>query len=154
MRRILSILVVALGLTLGFGGVAVAQSGHFVQTQNCRDTGLTVTCSGKVAGLGGTTFEIQIIADGVASVECANPAGNVAPGQDFEFTAEGTTGTQTTPRNGQFRYTVSTRAPSAPADSCPNPQWTATVVDVSFTTATLNLLEGGQLSDSVTVPVS
>lgn len=154
MRRILSIVVVALGLTLGFGGVAVAQSGHFVQTQNCRDTGLTVTCTGKVAGLGGTTFEIQIVADGVASVECANPAGNVAPGQDFEFTAEGTTGTQTTPRNGQFRYSVSTTAPSAPADSCPNPQWTATVTDVTFTTATLNLLEDGVLSDSVTVAVN
>jgi hypothetical protein len=153
MKRYLSVALLALALALGLPGVAVAQSGHFVQTQTCTDTGLTVTCTGKVAGLGGTTFEIVVIADGVASVECANPAGNVAPGQSFDFEAEGTTGAQPTPRNGQFRYSVSTAAPTAPAGSCPNPQWTATVIDVTFTNATIQLLEDGVLSDSVTVPV-
>jgi hypothetical protein len=49
---------------------------------------------------------------------------------------------------------VTTAAPTAPAGSCPNPMWTAEVVDVQFTTATITLFENGTVSDQVTVPVS
>lgn len=131
---------------------ALAQSGHFVGTPTCTDIGTQLRCSGKVAGLGGTTFEIRVTADGVASVECANPAGNVAPGQSFSFDAEGSTGQQPTTRNGQFRFTnLRTDAPTAPAGSCPNPKWTATVTDVSFSNITLELLEDGVVVDTVTL---
>ena len=135
---------------------ALAQSGHFVQTQTCRDVGTQVRCSGKVAGLGGTTFEITIEAEGIASVECTNPGGNVAPGQDTAVTVAGTTEPQPTPRNGQFRYTITSDDPEPlpPTPTCPNNQWTPNIVDVTFTTATLTLLEDGNVSDSVTVPVS
>ena len=152
--RLLVVTVAALSLLTAFGGTAFAQSGHFVGTPVCTDEGTFAECTGKVAGLGGTTFEIRVTADGTASVECANPAGNVAPGQDFTFTAEGTTGSQPTPRNGQFRFNVDTVAPVAPAGSCPNPMWTATVVDVEFGEATLTLLEDSTVSDSITVPVA
>jgi hypothetical protein len=37
----------------------------------CTDIGTQVRCSGKVAGLGGTTFTITITAQGTASVEVA-----------------------------------------------------------------------------------
>jgi hypothetical protein len=139
---------------LAFPGVAAAQSGHFVGTQTCRDIGTQVECSGKVAGLGGTTFTITVEAQGTASVECRNPGGNVAPGQSFSFDAAGASGPFPTPRNGQARYTVRTDAPTAPAGACPNPQWTATVTDVEFTDATISLFEDSNLSDQVTVPVS
>ena len=134
---------------------ALAQSGHFVQTQTCRDIGTQVRCSGKVAGLGGTTFEITIEAEGIASVECTNPGGNVAPGQDTAVTVAGTTEPQPTPRNGQFRYTITSDDPEPlpPTPTCPNNQWTPDIVDVTFTTATLTLLEDGNVSDTVTVPV-
>jgi hypothetical protein len=154
MKRYLVIGFAALVASLTFAGVALAQSGHFVQTQTCRDIGTQVQCSGKVAGLGGTTFEITVTAQGTASVECTNPGGNVAPGQSFTFAAAGSSGPLATPRNGQFRYTVTTDAPSAPAGSCPNPMWTAEVVDVTFSTATITLTEDGAVSDQVTVPVS
>jgi hypothetical protein len=154
MKRYLLPLVAAItGLVL-FASPALAQSGHFVQTQTCRDIGTQVQCTGKVAGLGGTTFRIDVTAQGTATVECTNPGGNVAPGQRFSFTGAGSTGDQTTPRNGQFRYSVTTAAPTAPAGSCPNPMWTAEVVDVQFTTATITLFENGTVSDRVTVPVS
>jgi len=154
MRRVawiafLIVLVLALGT-----GPAFAQSGHFVGTQTCTDIGTQVRCSGKVAGLGSTTFQIDVTAQGQATVECTNPGGNVAPGQTFSFTAAGSSGPLATPRNGQFRYTVTTDAPTAPAGSCPNPQWTANVVDVSFTSATITLREDGVISDQVTVPVT
>jgi hypothetical protein len=154
MKRYLLLLGAVAVAAFALPSVASAQSGHFVQTQTCTDIGTQVQCSGKVAGLGGTTFQIDVTAQGTASVQCRNPGGNVAPGQSFTFAAAGSSGPVPTPRNGQFRYTVTTTAPTAPAGSCPNPQWTAEVVDVSFTTATITLREDGAISDQVTVPVS
>ena len=155
MKRYLVFAVVAAAV-LALPSVASAQSGHFVQTQTCTDEGTTVECSGKVAGLGGTTFEITVEADGIASVECTNPGGNVAPGQDTAVTVAGTTDPLPTPRNGQFRYTLATDDPEPlpPTPTCPNAQWTPDIVDVTFTTATITLLEDGVVSDVVTVSVS
>jgi hypothetical protein len=154
LKRFAGIVFISLALVLGFPAGAFAQSGHFVQTQTCVDQGTTLRCTGKVAGLGGTTFEITVTATGTGTVECTNPAGNVAPGQTFDTTVAGSSGPQPTPRNGQFRYTVSTVTPTAPAGSCPNPKWTAEVVDVEFGDATITLTEDGDVSDTVTVPVS
>jgi hypothetical protein len=131
---------------------AFAQSGHFVGTPTCTDQGTTLQCTGKVAGLGGTTFELQVSAPATVTTECKNPAGNVAPGQTKETTATGTSGPVPTPRNGQYRFTVTTATPTPGA--CPNPKWTGTVTDVTFGDATVTLLEGGVPSDTITVPVS
>jgi hypothetical protein len=136
---------------------AFAQSGHFVGTPTCTDVGTQLRCSGKVAGLGGETFRIEVSAeDAVAIVQCENPAGNVAPGQNFTFDASGSTGNVPTTRNGQFAFrNLRTAEPTAPAGSCPNPQWTATVTDVQFSgSATLTLFENGTVSDTITVSLS
>jgi hypothetical protein len=158
MRQVMSGVIAVAALALG--GVAQAQSGHFLtgggNPISCQDTSVTLTCTGKVAGLGGTTFRIQVEADGTAIVECTNPGGNVAPGQDTTITAEGNTGNLPTPRNGSYRFSVPTTAPVVPnTPTCPNPQWTADVIDVVFTTpATLTLFEDGQQVDQVTVPIN
>jgi hypothetical protein len=152
--RLLVATVAALSLLTTFGGAAFAQAGHFVGTPTCTDEGTFVECSGKVAGLGGTTFTILVSAPGTATVECTNPAGNVAPGQTFDTTATGQSGPFATPRNGQARFTVRTDTPTAPPGSCPNPMWTAEVVDVAFGDATLTLLEDSNVSDTITVPVN
>ena len=154
MKRYLLPLSVAVVAVLGFAPAASAQAGHFVGTPTCTDEGTFLECTGKVAGLGGTTFRIDVSATGVADVTCTNPGGQVAPGQSFSFAGAGSTGDQLTPRNGQFRFTVATAAPTAPAGSCPNPMWTATVTDVHFTDATLTLFEDTTVSDTITVPVS
>jgi hypothetical protein len=157
-------LVIALAAVIALFGLtaapAYAQSGHFIEkgagAPACTDEGTTVECTGKVAGLGGTTFEITIVAPGIASVECTNPGGNVAPGQDTAVTVAGTTGPQPTPRNGAFVFTIQTDDPEPlpPTPTCPNNQWTPDIVDVTFTTATLTLFEDGVQTDQVIVPVS
>jgi hypothetical protein len=154
MARLLVVTVAALSLLTAFGGAAFAQSGHFVGTPTCTDEGTTAECSGKVAGLGGTTFTILVSAPGTASVTCTNPAGNVAPGQSFTTTATGQSGPFPTPRNGQASFTVTSNTPTAPPGSCPNPMWTATVTDVEFGDATITLLEDSTVSDTITVPVT
>jgi len=158
MKRLLVAGAMALGM-LGLPAAASAQSGHFVvggaNAPTCRDIGTQVACSGKVAGLGGTTFEITVQAQGIASVQCYNPAGNRAPGQDTSVNVSGTTTPLPTPRNGQYVFSLTSDAPSVPATpTCPNPKWTPVVTDVRFTTATLTLLEDGAVSDQVTVPVT
>ena len=162
MRRI-AIAVAALAGFVGlvFGAApAFAQSGHFIESgagaPQCTDEGTTVECMGKVAGLGGTTFEITIEAAGIATVECTNPGENVAPGQDTAVNVAGTTGPLPTPRNGQFVFSVQTDEPPQPppTPTCPNNQWRPNIVDVAFTEATLTLLEDGAVSDTVTVPVT
>jgi hypothetical protein len=150
-------MVVLLGL---IAPAAVATSGHFLTGGNnaprCFDRGTYVECSGKVAGLGGTEFQITIEAPGTAIVECENPGGNVAPGQDTSVTATGSSGPLRTPRNGQYTFRNLGTDPVTVANypTCPNPQWTAHVIDVVFTTATLSLFEDGVLSDQIEVAVS
>jgi hypothetical protein len=162
MRRI-AIVVATLAAFVGLAFAAApayAQSGHFItgggNAPECTDEGTTVECTGKVAGLGGTTFTINIAAAGIASVECTNPGENVAPGQDTAVDVAGTTGPQPTPRNGQAQFTIESDDPEPlpPTPTCPNDQWVPNIVDVTFTTATLTLLEDGNVSDTVTVPVS
>lgn len=161
MKRFLIALVVAVAVVLGFTvAPAQAQSGHFIErgagAPVCTDIGTQVTCTGKVAGLGGTTFEITIEAPGIASVVCINPGGNRAPGQDTAVTVAGSTGPLATPRNGQFVFSITTDPPDPlpPTPTCPNDQWTPEIVDVRFTDATLRLFEDDVLSDMVVVPVS
>jgi hypothetical protein len=164
-KDLLKFAIISFIAILGFSFVgtatpASAQSGHFItgggNAAECTDIGTRVECTGKVAGLGGTTFSITITASGNASVECTNPGGNVAPGQDTTANVAGTTGPLPTPRNGSFNFDLMTAAPPAPppTPTCPNPQWTAAIVDVSFTTATLTLREDGVVSDTITVPVN
>jgi hypothetical protein len=144
---------------LALPAAASAQSGHFVtggaNAPTCTDIGLQVRWSGKVAGLGGTTFEIAVEAKGIASVVCINHGGNRAPGQDTSVTVSGTTTPLPTPRNGQYVFTVTTDAPDPlPATpTCPNDLWTPVITDVRFTNATLTLLEDDAVTDVVKLPV-
>lgn len=88
-----------------------------------------------------------------ATVQCRNPGGNIAPGHAATVRPAGGTDQIPTPRNGSAIVTVATDPVSAPdADEvCPNGNWTASVTDVTFTSATLRLVEDGQTSDTITV---
>ena len=147
---------ISLLLLLGaMAPAAFAQNPHFISGPTCVDIGTQVRCSGKIAGLGEGPVTLVIDAVGVATVECANPAGNVAPGQETTVQSGGTFDLGK-PRGGQITFRNQTTAPPAdpdPAEVCPNPKWDATITDVEFTTATLSVLQAGQLVLQETVAV-
>jgi hypothetical protein len=156
MRRFIVSVGLAPLLALFLSLPVLAQSGHFVtggkNDPQCVDGGTRLTCVGKVSGLGGTTFEITVESQGTAIVECRNPGGNVAPGQDTTITASASTGPQPTPRNGNFNFSLATAQPVVPnVPTCPNPQWRAEVVDVIFGPATVTLFEDGVQVDQIII---
>jgi hypothetical protein len=160
MKRLIIAFAAVIALLGLSAAPAYAQSGHFIEqggnAPDCTDIGTQVECTAKFAGLGGTTFEVTISAPGIASVECTNPGDNVTPGQDTAIDVAGSTGPQPTPRNGSATVTNTTDEPEPlpPTPTCPNDQWMADIVDVTSTTATLTLLEDGNVSDTITVTVS
>src|SRR5262249_25972228 len=129
--------------------VAFASSVHLKGGPNAEpaftDNGLTLTADGELAGLGGGDVLVKLIAKGNPTATCTNPAGATQPpGQNpAEVTL---TGTDSIPdseiKNGNTPFTVTTNAPVSPipgAPGCPNPQWTETITNVAFTSATITV---------------
>ena len=152
MRRFGIIAVLAVVLVASVATIASAAV-RFHQGPTCRDIGTQLQCSGNVSGLGQEQLTVDVSATGTGTVECTNPAGNVAPGQTFTTNVSGT-GTFDVDKNGRANFTVTTIAPTAPAGSCPNPKWTAAVTDVTFGTVTLTGTQGGQTVFQETVNVT
>jgi hypothetical protein len=149
LRRIGIIAVLSLLLVAVTAAVATAAV-RFHAGPTCTDQGLTLNCTGNVSGLGQEALTVNISSPATATVECTNPAGNVAPGQTFSFTASGTQTVQVD-KNGRATFDLTTLAPTAPPGSCPNPKWTANVTDVTFGTVTLTGIQGGVIVFQETV---
>jgi hypothetical protein len=149
MRKFVLIgLVTALGLT----GMAVAQTSGAHFTKNgapvCTDIGTQLRCTAEVAGLGGETVVSTVSANGTATgLTCTSPGGNEAPGQNpaVPVTAGGSQ-TINNPKNGRASVNVTTAEPTVTPKQagCPNNNWRVTIADVTFTTYTLTISQGGQ----------
>jgi hypothetical protein len=134
---VLSLLLIAVTAAVATAAV------RFHAGPDCTDNGTTLTCTGNVSGLGQELLTVDISSPATGTVECTNPAGNVAPGQTFTFIASGTQTVQVD-KNGRATFNLTTPTPTPPAGSCPNPKWTANVTDVTFGTVTLTGTQGGQ----------
>jgi hypothetical protein len=139
LSRRIAVAVLALLLSLALASPALAQKpgAHIVgdlTIDKSLTTGLTV--SGRGAGFGDFVTDAFLTADRVvATWQCRNPGGNVAPGQGTELTD--VTGPTTTiePRAGHIDFSVNLPVPSPPdpAVACPNGNWTIDPVPLSLT---------------------
>jgi len=130
--------------------VASASSVHLKGGKNAEpsftDGGLFLSAAGELSGLGGGDVVVEISATGNVTSTCTNKGSNPAPGQNpAPITL---TGTQVIPeseiKNGTTPFNVSTTsAPAtiAGAPDCPNSNWTESIDDVAFTSATIKIYQ-------------
>ena len=135
---------------------ALAQSGHIVTgganavkvtAPNANTSDLIII--GKVAGLGGTTFEIFATADATADYACQNRGGefpNDPKKQSVSARVGDTTGELPTPRSGTVRFTLDAEAPASTL-SCPGGQ-VSVLTSITYSNVTLVLEENNVVVDT------
>jgi hypothetical protein len=160
MRRLTTILVLALGLLLVTAQASLAASPHFKKGGEpvCTITGSTTskstTCSASLAGLGQETLVINVTASGFAVYQCSNNGGNTAPGQNKVLVGPVTAPT-TIPadqiKNGNVSFTTNPAVLTAPGTvtgaeaGCPNPNWTGVNPVLTVTDISMTIAQGGVL---------
>lgn len=148
MRRVF-VAAMTLALAILMAGPSLAASVHLKGGRNAEptftDNGLTLLAEGELAGLGGGDVLVTLDATADVTSTCTNPAGETQPpGQNpAPITV---TGSQAIPeeeiKNGNTPFSVETVAPPSTiegAPDCPNPMWTETIEDLSFTSATITV---------------
>jgi hypothetical protein len=147
MRKLREVIASA-ALVLLLAMVANAQSVHLKppkRNPTFVDNGLTLQAVGNLAGLGNEDVLITLAATANATAVCTNPGGSTQPpGQNPAPIS--VQGTEAIPageiQNGNVSFSVTTVAPTSPipgAPGCPNPNWTETITDLSFTAATITV---------------
>jgi hypothetical protein len=122
------------------------------------DNGLTLSATVSYAGLGNFDTLQSVTATANPTATCTNPAGATQPpGQNpAETTVTGATAVPAGDiKNGNVTISTTTAAPTTPipgAPDCPNSQWTETITDMAFTSATITLSqdlnEDGDFNDA------
>jgi hypothetical protein len=126
---------------------ASAGNVHFKQNRNPAfiDGGLVLSAQGALTGLGNGDVVISLTAQANVVATCTNPSGaSQPPGQNPARIS--VAGSQAIPqgaiKNGTLSFNVSTQSPASTiggAPDCPNSQWTESINDLKFTSATLTV---------------
>ena len=147
-RRTLTVALAAMAALTLLASAASASSVHLKGGRNAEpsffDGGLDLTASGELAGLGEGDVLVTLTAEADVTSTCTNQGGTAAPGQNpAPLTV---TGSEAIPegeiKNGNTPFSVTTVAPDpiiAGAPDCANPNWTETIDDLAFTSATITV---------------
>jgi hypothetical protein len=107
------------------------------------DQGLTLDVSGALQGLGNDDAVIKLTAYANVVSVCTNSGGHQAPGQNPALiTVRGLTEIPASAIKKMTPFTVETEPPPVEipgAPDCPNPNWTETIENLYFTSATINV---------------
>jgi hypothetical protein len=142
-------LIALAGALCLISSVAIAARVHFKpRSPVFTDSGITLLTEGTIAGLGNGDVTISVSATADSETTCTNQGGNQAPGQNpGDVTVEGAV---TIPddriENGNLAFAVATQPPPQPTPAeagCANNNWTADIVDLEFTSATVTITQGG-----------
>jgi hypothetical protein len=149
MRKIIIALLAVFVVGAITASGALASSVHLKGGKNAKptftDNGLTLTAAGELSGLGNGDVLVTLTAQANATATCTNPAGATQPpGQNPAPVT--VSGSQAIPaseiKNGNVSFSVTTTGPVSPipgAPGCPNPNWTETITDLSFTSAVITV---------------
>jgi hypothetical protein len=149
MKRLLVALgasIVAVGL---LAGPALAASPHLKGNHPVlfTDNGLTLSATVSYAGLGNFDTQQVLVATGNPTATCTNPSGKQQPpGQNpAAVTLTGVTAIPASDiKNGNVTISTRTAPPVTPipgAPDCPGVQWTESITDVAFTSATITVFQ-------------
>ncbi len=155
MRRLTTILILALGLTLVTAQASLATSPHFKKggEPKCTITALSassdsVTCTATMAGLGNFDVKVTTSVLGSAVYTCQNNGGNTAPGQNKVLVGPATSTTSipaSDVKNGNLTFTTNPAVLTAPTTvsaavaGCPNDNWTGVNPVLTVTSITLTI---------------
>lgn len=141
--------IMAAALLLLLGTTAYASNVHLKPPSSSPsfiDNGLTLSASAALAGLGNADLTILLSATANPTATCTNPSGaNKPPGQNpASVTVTGSTSVPASAiKNGTVAFTVTTSPPTPNpipgAPGCPGSNWTETITDLSFTTASITV---------------
>ena len=133
---------------LGLNAASVHLKGGANAEPLFADNGINLSTSGELAGLGNGDVLVTLDAQANATSTCTNQGGNQAPGQNPA--PVDVSGAVSIPeseiKNGNTPFSVTTEDPVTPipgAPGCPNPNWTQDITDLSFTSATITVEQGG-----------
>ncbi len=168
LRVLAAIAFVGLGWLLGSytsrTPAAVPREAGSVHVQGGSSTftnkGLSLEATGALTGLEDQDAEVVLEATGTAHMSCTNPSGHQPRGQNKPNKGHLTlTGSQTISageiKNGNATFDLATTTAAertARELGCPNNKWSATITDVSFTSATITVLQHGNVVLRQTFP--
>ena len=159
MKRITIIISLLMAAAVGLAPLASADSPHFKKggTPTCNIStssgSSSATCTGSISGLGNGDVLINTTLQGSATYTCTNQGGNASPGQNKVNVGPTTTPTTISAgdiKNGNLTYRASgsLTAPttvSGSAAGCPNTNWTGTNPQLTVTSITEQIYQGGVL---------
>lgn len=143
--RMASAVLAVVALTVA---VTTATAGGAVQLSGVQFSLGSLIANGTLTGVGGypAGVRVELAASGTPVVTCTSPGGNQSPGQNSStVSAEGTqvVGPQSITKKGKapLSVTAETGSITGMQGGCPNDNWSAEIVFVFWTNATISVYD-------------